>query len=299
MKSVGLVGIGQMGMPMGRNLLKAGFALKVYARNKSSLSPLVELDAESVETPRRLFAESDLVFLCLPTPKDVTEIIFGGQGLVSNLDVRGKTIIDTSTIDPKSSRNISKRLLSLGVEYLDAPVSGGPEGAANATLTFMVGGKKEVFDRFSEYFAALGRNIFYMGPSGSGTGTKLVNQLLVSSNTLAAAEAMQLALALGLDSGQITEVIKTSAGDSFAFRRVAPKIASSIFGDGWQTYLLEKDLKLLLETESDLKLPGVSVKSSFEIFSESVREGNGKVDSSSVIKVLEKMKSDESRSTGS
>jgi 3-hydroxyisobutyrate dehydrogenase len=290
MKSIGLIGIGQMGMPMGMNLLTAGYALNIFARNKNAAGTLLEKGARFCENPRQVADESETVLLCLPTPKDVTEVIFGNEGIALGDHTKIRIIIDSSTIDPKSTRNIYSKLETIGIEYLDAPISGGPEGATNATLTFMVGGNRDAFEKGNDVFRALGKNIFYMGSSGSGTGAKLVNQLLVSSNTLASAEAMQLAAALGVDSTQIIDVIKTSAGDSFAFRRVAPKIASQNFGSGWQTWLLEKDLRILLQTEKELGLPSVSVKASSEVFSEAVKSGLGNVDSSSVIKVLEKMK---------
>ncbi len=290
MKSLGLIGIGKMGMPMGMNLLKAGYALKIFARNKEASLPLLESGAKASDSPRKLIEEVEVVVLSLPAPKDVSEVIFGNQGLAISRDAKGRTIIDTSTIDPKTSRLVARRLEAIGINYLDAPVSGGPEGATNATLTFMVGGKKEVFRESEDIFRAMGKNIVYMGPTGSGTGTKLVNQLLVASNTLAGAEAMQLSKALGLDPARVIDVIKTSAGDSFAFRRVAPKIANGNFGSGWQTWLLEKDLNLLAQTGVDLGLPSVSVKTSKEIFSKAVAEGYGNTDSSSVIQTLEKMK---------
>ncbi len=291
MKSIGLVGIGQMGMPMGKNLLRVGYDLKIYARRVEALHPLLELGAKSVESPEFVSKNSEIIVLSLPAPQDVIEIIFGNHGLASGLS-DGKTVIDTSTIDPKSSREIAHRLKEIGVNYLDSPVSGGPEGATRASLTFMVGGRKVTFEKSNEIFRVLGKNIFYMGESGSGSAAKLVNQLLVSSNTLASAEAMQLAKALGLDSRQIIEVISTSAGDSFAFRRVSKKIAEREFGEGWQTYLLEKDLRLLLKTSSDLGLPSISVRTSLEVFSKAVAEGLGKVDTSSVIKILDGMRTD-------
>jgi 3-hydroxyisobutyrate dehydrogenase len=287
--SLGQIGIGQMGLPMAKNLLAAGLALNVYARKKSAADPLLSLGASLVDSPAQLSESCEIVILALPAPSDVKEIIFGKEGLAEK---KGglRTIIDTSTIDPNSSRDISSRLEKIGIDYLDAPVSGGPEGATNATLTFMVGGKEEAFKRNEELLGILGKNIFYLGASGSGTGAKLVNQLLVSSNTLASAEAMQLCMALQIDPNEVINVIKTSAGDSFAFRRVAPIIASGNYGPGWQTRLLEEDLKLLAATERELGLPAISVRLSLEIFSESVKMGNGNVDSSSVIKVLEKMR---------
>ena len=275
---------------MGMNLLKAGYALSVYARNKEAARPLQDSGAKLSESPRKLIEEAEIVILSLPAPKDVSEIIFGNQGLAINRRAEGRTIIDTSTIDPKTSKLVAKRLEAIAIKYLDAPVSGGPEGAANATLTFMVGGRKKVFEECSDVFHAMGKNIVYMGPTGAGMGTKLVNQLLVASNTLAGAEAMQLSAALGLDAQKVIDVIKTSAGDSFAFRRVAPKIAEENYGSGWQTWLLEKDLNLLIQTGADLGLPSITVKTAKEVFSKAVAEGLATTDSSSVIQTLDKMK---------
>lgn len=296
MEKVGLVGVGQMGLPMGKNLLRAGYAVPIFARRREAANPLLALGATFSDSPAQLMEESEFVLLCLPTPNDVRQVIFGNHGLAYGLNIRGKVVIDSSTIDPGSTREIARRLRSLGIEYLDAPVSGGPEGASNATLTFMVGGKRDAFEKTSGLFRSMGKNVFYLGESGAGTGAKLVNQLLVASNTLAAAEAMQLSQALGLDRKQVIEVIKTSAGDSFAFRRVAPKIANSDFGSGWQTYLLEKDLRLLLETSDALGLPSISVKSAHEIFSKSLERGLGNVDSASVIQVLKEMKKPKEKS---
>lgn len=293
--SLGLVGIGQMGMPMGLNLLKAGYALNVFARRSEALAPLLEKGARSLGSPKEVFEESSVAVLALPGPPEVKDIIFGKRGLSDCWEIGGKVVIDTSTIDPLSSRQIAQRLKAMNVDYLDAPVSGGPEGSARGTLTFMVGGDKGAFERCEKIFQSMGKNIFYTGGSGSGTGAKLVNQLLVASNTLSTAEAMQLCSSLGLNSDQVIEIIKTSAGDSFIFRRVAPNIAHENFGSGWQTYLLEKDLKLLSATASRLGLPSPSVKNTLDVFSRSVENGFGKVDSSSVIKTLELMRSEDKK----
>jgi 3-hydroxyisobutyrate dehydrogenase len=290
MERIGIIGIGQMGMPMAKNLLQAGFALTVFSRRKEAADPLIESGATFADHPSDVIEKSDIVFLALPAPRDVKDVVFGKAGLASAFNVRNKIIVDTSTIDPSSSREMARRLKGLGVNYLDSPVSGGPEGAAKGTLTFMVGGDKQTFEKCEGVLKTVGKNIFYLGRSGSGTGAKLVNQLLVASNTLASAEAMQLSLALGLDSKQIIEVIKTSAGDSFVFRRVAPKMAESSFGPGWQTYLLTKDLRLLEETLEQLGLPSMTVKTSLEVFSKSLEQGLGDIDSASVINVLDKMK---------
>jgi 3-hydroxyisobutyrate dehydrogenase-like beta-hydroxyacid dehydrogenase len=289
MQNVGIIGIGQMGMPMARNLLRSKYRLTIYARRKSKAKPLEKLGANLVESPRLLAASSDVVLLSLPSPEVVREVVLGNDGVAFGLK-RGGVVIDTSTIDPKTGTEISLKMKRRRLHYLDSPVSGGPEGAERATLTFMVGGEREVFEQCRSIFEALGKNVFYLGQSGSGQGTKLINQLLVASNTLSSAEAVQLAQALKLDLRKVIDVIKVSAGDSFIFRRVADRMSKRQFGSGWQTYLLQKDIGLILDICSKYHLPAVSASSAFGVFSESLEVGLGKVDSASVIKILEKQR---------
>jgi 2-hydroxy-3-oxopropionate reductase len=162
MKSIGLIGIGQMGMPMGKNLLRAGYNLTVYARRVGVALPLLELGAKLVKSPKLVSENSEAIVLALPAPQDVIEIIFGNEAITSGL-TPGKTIIDTSTIDPKSSIEIAKRLDMIDADYLDSPVSGGPEGATKALLTFMVGGRKEDFERCSGSLQSTGQEHLLYG----------------------------------------------------------------------------------------------------------------------------------------
>ncbi|MDA4131304.1 MAG: NAD(P)-dependent oxidoreductase, partial [Thaumarchaeota archaeon] len=251
---VGFIGLGQMGKHMAFNLVKAGFPVIVYNRTKAAADDLVRNGAESASTPLDAGKRADVVVLSLPTPEIVKEIIFGESGVAGSLK-EGKVIIDTSTIDPQSARDIEDTLKKKGILFLDAPVSGGPERAMDGTLTFMVGGDKKVFEDCDRIFRAMGKNIFYMGGSGSGQGTKLVNQILVSAHTAITAEAVQFGSELGLNMRDVIEVIKTSAGDSAMFRRTAPLMLSQEFKQGWQTYLIHKDLKLVQKTSSELRLP--------------------------------------------
>lgn len=238
---------------MARNLIQSGFNVTVYNRSSPSVTELSSEGAKVASSPSEVGMVSEVVLLSLPSTESVREVVFGSNGIAEGMKAPG-IIIDTSTIDPQASRSISKRLAEKGLRFLDAPVSGGPEGATKATLTFMVGGPKDVFDECQDIFEALGHSIFYMGENGSGEATKLVNQLLVAVNTLVTAQALKLGADQGLDLEQVVDVIKTSAGDSFVFRRAAPAMISREFGSGWQTWLMNKDLGLILDAASEMDL---------------------------------------------
>ena len=283
--NLGFIGLGHMGKPMARNLLKANYSLTVYNRSKESVKELVGEGASEALSPKELAERSDIVILSLPSPEVVKEVILGYDGLVSgkkNLHV----IIDTSTTDPESAREIEKELAKEEIDFIDAPVSGGPEKATEATLTFMVGGKPQVFKECLSVLSVIGKNIFYMGSSGAGQGTKLVNQILVSSNIVSTAEAIKFGKAAGLDIEKVVEVIETSAGDSFMFRKTARKMANGDFSGGWLTYLMEKDTKLIIETSRKLNVTMSMPPITHQKFSASVRSGNGQKDVSSVIDVI-------------
>ncbi len=286
LERLGIIGTGQMGRPMAENLLAAGRELTVYGRRKESSDYLVSRGAKSASSPSELASDCDAVILSLPTPEVVRDIIMGKNGLVLGLR-RGAVVIDTSTIDPGTARSIYAKLSRRGIHLLDSPVSGGPEGARAATLTFMVGGEESVFRRCLPIFKDLGRNIFYMGRSGSGQATKLVNQLLVSAHTLAAAEAVLYASSQMLNLNKVRRVIETSAGDSFVFRRAAPHMISHEFGKGWQVFNLYKDLGLILKTSSAISSGLGTPKEAYRVFEEAMKKGLGKTDSASIIKLLE------------
>ena len=281
---IGFIGLGKMGKPMARNLIRAGFTVTVHNRSQPAVAELSREGAKTASSPKEVGAESDVVLLSLPSTDSVRDVIFGGGGIVEGLKPPG-IIVDTSTIDPEASRSFSNRLMEAELPFLDAPVSGGPEGAAKGTLTFMVGGPKDAFDDCQLIFKTLGGNIFYMGETGSGEATKLVNQLLVPIHTLATAEALKLAAGQGLDLEKVIEVIKTSAGDSFVFRRAGPVMISKDFGSGWQTWIMNKDLGLVLDSASHLNLDLSLTRVTAQSFGRAMEHGLGKVDSAAIISV--------------
>jgi 3-hydroxyisobutyrate dehydrogenase-like beta-hydroxyacid dehydrogenase len=274
-----------MGKPMARNLIRSGFGVTVYNRSAPPVTELSREGAKVASSPSEVGMASDVVLLSLPSTDSVREVVLGAKGIVEGMKAPG-VIIDTSTIDPEASRSIGKRLAEKGLRFLDAPVSGGPEGAAKATLTFMVGGPKDVFDECQEVFRTLGSNIFYMGESGSGQATKLVNQLLVTVHTLATAEGLKLGAGQGLDLEKVVEVIRTSAGDSFVFRRAGPAMISREFGSGWQTWVMNKDLGLILDSASQMNLELSLAKVTAQTFAKAVERGLGKTDSAAIITTI-------------
>jgi 3-hydroxyisobutyrate dehydrogenase-like beta-hydroxyacid dehydrogenase len=288
---IGIIGTGQMGMPMAENLLASGYDLTVYSRVEDSTAELVRRGARRAHSPSELASNCEVVLLSLSTPQVVREIILGREGLAGGLP-RGATIVDTSTIDPDTERMIYAKLRLRGIHLLDSPVSGGPEGARARTLTFMVGGEERIFRRCVPILKDLGRNIFYMGRSGSGQATKLVNQLLVSAHTLATAEAVLYASFQRLDMDKVRRVIETSAGDSFVFRRASPSMISHQFGRGWQVFNLYKDLGLIAKTSSGIRRSLATPKRARAIFKEALQMGLGKTDSASIIRILEEKAGD-------
>ena len=285
---VGFVGLGRMGLPMARNLLRSGYSLAVYNRSREPVKALAKEGAYAAGSPREVAERAEVVLLSLPGPSEVLQVLFGERGLAEGL-AEGKMVIDTSTTDPATAKEAYARFREMGVGFLDAPVSGGPEGAERATLTFMVGGEREVFERSREILNRLGKNIFYVGPPGSGQAVKLVNQILVGLHTIATAEACLFAETLGLDHEKVYEIIKTSAGDSFIFRRAYMQMARRLFTEGWQTYLIQKDLGLVLRTAEGSSLPMPATALARQLYSSASRAGYEKKDSATLVEVLRRL----------
>ena len=275
-----------MGMPMARRLLKAGYKLGVYDLFKEPVEIMSREGAIKTESPKELSEASDVILLSLPDGDTVTRALFDENGALEGIR-KGGIIIDTSTIGPTYARRIASRVKENGVKILDAPVSGGPEGATNGTLSIMVGGEKQVFDDCVDVLKILGEHIFYMGGDGAGQSTKLVNQILVGINVVGTCEALMFASAQGLDIEKVADVIKASAGDSYMFRRTAPQVISRSFGKGFATFLVHKDLGLALSETAKIRGPLALCSLSRELIGANLHLDNERVDVASVMKVLE------------
>ena len=216
-KIIGFIGLGTMGKPMALNLLEAGYQMNVYDINPE---PLPELQANSARignSCKEVAGQSDVIITMLPKSEDVEKAILGENGVIEGAKANS-IVIDMSTIDPSFSRRISKTLADKHIKMLDAPVSGGQAGAIGGTLTIMVGGEEKIFQECSDIFQALGKNLFYCGPSGSGDVVKIINNLLAGINMVACAEGLALGVKAGVDLKILYEVINTSSGQNFSMQ---------------------------------------------------------------------------------
>ena len=243
---LGFIGLGLMGVPMCRNLLRAGFDLTVYNRTAVKAEPLVASGATAADSIADLAERCDVVLACLGTVAASEAAFCGEQGAVSR-SRPGQLYIDLGTIGPEAARRIAANVAARGVDFLDAPVSGGPEGAAAGSLTIMTGGRREAYERAEPILRAIGRNLHHLGEVGAGSVAKLVNQLLTLVHAAAAAEALALGSRAGADPERLLEVLRTSFGQSKMLERTVPRIVARDFAAGAPLRLYAKDLMLLRE----------------------------------------------------
>lgn len=254
---VGFIGLGNMGLPMARNLVKAGF--EVYGKNRSKGK---ELTFESAGgkiglSPAEMASELDIILTCLPLPEDVENIYFGKEGLIEN-GKEGLILVDHSTVAPELNTRVLNATKEKGISYLDAPISGGNFGAEDGTLTIMVGGDKQIFDQAHPLFEVMGKNIYHIGESGSGSVVKLINNLMVSFHTQAVAEAVSLGKNMGVDTQYLFEILNNSYAQSRIYERHYQNfIAKENYEAGFAIELLHKDMKLAMEmaNSANLDLP--------------------------------------------
>ena len=257
---VGYVGLGIMGMGMARNLVKAGFPLSVWNRTASKAEALAAEGATARATPAEVAANSDIIVICVSDTPDVEAVLLGENGIIHGAQA-GSLVIDCSTISPQATQVMAEKLAAKGIAMLDAPVSGGSEGAAKGTLSIMVGGAAADFERAMPVFKAMGKTITHVGGTGAGQTVKLVNQVLVVGNCLAMCEALLLAQAGGVDLKKTYDAISQGAAGSWMFTNRAPQIINRDWRPGFMVSLQQKDLRLVLEAADQLgvPLPGTSL----------------------------------------
>ena len=257
---IGWIGTGIMGAPMARRLLAAGNKVRVFNRSREKAAPLASAGATVMSDPAQAAADADAVFIMVPDTPDVEAAVATIEPSLK----RGQLVIDMRTIAPASERATASRLAANGVNYLDAPVSGGEPGAIEGTLTIMVGGNSTAFDRAKPLLALLGKQITYMGASGAGQATKLCNQIAVAVTLEAAAEALKLALGAGLDPARVLEAIGAVAASSWQLQNLGPKIIANDWRPGFFIKLIRKDLRLVNEAarEAGLAMPGLAMMTS-------------------------------------
>ncbi|MCE2404501.1 MAG: NAD(P)-dependent oxidoreductase [Dehalococcoidia bacterium] len=285
--NVGFIGLGRMGMPMSRRLLEAGFPLTVHNRSRPKVDELAAAGAVGASSAAEVAGASTVVLTCLPDVSTVEEVFLGKDGIVS-VASPGQVLVDHSTVGPSTSRAIAEAAEARGASFLDAPISGGVERAAEGTLTIMAGGPPDAFETALPVFRAYGGNVRRVGGVGSGSVFKLINQLLVSVHSLAAAEAMLLGGRAGVDLDALQEVLATSWGSSFMLSRNGPVIASRDFDDARAPLrLFVKDLGLAQEYARDLNANSPLGERTLQVVERAISDGLGELDVSSLVLPLE------------
>lgn len=294
---IGFVGLGIMGKPMVKNLLKARFAVTCYNRTASKVAELVEMGAQAAATPREAAENSDVTITMVSDTPDVQEVILGTNGIIHGAK-SGSIVVDMSTISPAATKEISAALAKRGITMLDAPVSGGDKGAIAGTLTIMVGGPEEALERVMPVLLAMGKKVTHMGPSGSGQMTKLCNQIGCALTIQSFSEAFVLAAAAGLDLDKVFEAISGGAAGSWSMSNYGPKVLAGDFSPGFMVKLHQKDLKLVMDAARQLNvaLPGTAVAQ--QLFNVAEKENGGQLGNQAMIKPLEAMAGVEARSKG-
>lgn len=257
---VGFIGLGIMGRPMVRNLMKAGFKVRVYNRSAGPAEQLAAEGAIPAASPQDVAQSSDVIITIVTDSPDVEQVILGEKGVIHGARP-GSVVIDMSTISPDVTRDIAKALATQGVAMLDAPVTGGDTGAIAGTLSIMVGGDEAVFGECRSVLEAMGSNIVHIGSHGMGQTVKLCNQILCGLHALAAAEALSFAAKAGADLDKVLAVVTKGAGGSWALENLGPKMVAKDFEPGFMVKLLQKDLRLALESGQELRaaMPGTAL----------------------------------------
>jgi len=289
MLKVGFIGLGAMGRPMATNILKAGYSLTVYDVGAALVAEMKNKGAKTATGPNEVAACSDIVLFSLPNGAIVEEVVSGKDGLLSGSH-HGQIFIDLSSVTPTHTKKMAELAAAKGVDYLDAPVSGGVSGAASGTLTIMVGGKKEVIARCQEILQVIGKKISHVGSVGSGDAVKLVNNLLLGVNMVAVAEAMTLGVKAGLDPEVLFEIINSSSGRSYALEAKLPNfILKGNFEPGFTVNLQYKDLEMAVQTAKELGTPLIMANFAQQIYEMAKAKGLGQKDISAVIMLNEEL----------
>ncbi|HET8913017.1 MAG TPA: NAD(P)-dependent oxidoreductase [Ktedonobacteraceae bacterium] len=297
---IGFIGIGVMGRPMVLNLLKAEHQVSIFARHpdKPEVQEVIKAGAKLASSPRAIAMASDIVITMVPNSAQVEEVVAGPQGLLEGAR-KGLIIVDMSTIAPDTSRKMAKLAAEKGVGFLDAPVSGGSQGAVNGALTIMAGGEKAAFDKARPVLEAMGKkeNIFYVGESGAGEVIKLVNNMLCGIIAAGIAESFVLGVKAGADVDTMAKIIGVSSGASWQLSNQFPiRAFNGSFQPGFMTDLLHKDLGLALDLAAENATPVALTSLSRQMYEMARAEGHGRDDYTSLMKVLEQIAKIEVRS---
>lgn len=287
---IAFVGLGRMGQPMARNLLKAGHSLVVHNRSRGVVDLLTEQGAKAAGSPREALSGADIFMSCLLYPEQIREVYFGPGGIIDGV-TPGQIVVDFATVEPAFSRELAEAVAKRGGRFLDAPISGGPKGAAAATLSIMIGGNAEDVAAVRPVFECLGTKIFHMGPVGAGTSTKICNQILTGVQHALACEAMVLGTKSGIEPRALFEVLRQSSGQSNALERAVPNfiLPRSFDTPAFVVEGIIKDLECAIRTAKALGVQFMLAPVAQQLFRDAAARGHGQEDLSSVILPMEEI----------
>ncbi len=285
---IGFLGLGIMGRPMALNLLKGGHEVTVWARRSESMQPLLAAGAQGASSPADVARQVEVVISIVADAPDVREVMLGAQGAVHGA-AKGLVAVDMSTIAPAAAKQIGEDLAAAGVDFVDAPVSGGEVGAIAGTLSIMVGGTEEAFAKALPAFECMGKNIVHVGASGAGQVTKACNQIVTGMGVLAVAEAFAFAAKNDVHRSKVREALLGGFAYSKILENHGQRMIDRNFKPGFKSWMHEKDLNIVMQTahELGLCLPGSAATA--QMFNAMVGSGLGEEDSIAVLKLLEKL----------
>ncbi|MBM4331963.1 MAG: 2-hydroxy-3-oxopropionate reductase [Deltaproteobacteria bacterium] len=294
MKPIGFIGVGFMGKPMARNLLRGGYTLIAHDVNRGGVQELVADGAREAFSPKEVAKAAEIIFTSLPSDQAVEEVVLGQNGIIEGV-ASESIVVETSTISPTTARNVAKKLALKGVEMLDAPLSGGVVGAEKATLSIMVGGKAEIFERVLPLLQKLGKNITHIGGQGTGQIAKAANQIIVALSIDAVAEALIFAKKAGADPAKVRKALLGGFAQSRVLEEHGQRMLDRNFEPGGKMRFHQKDIGIVLAIARELGiyLPGTSMM--MDLWNAMTAQGMLDWDHSALVKVLEQMSNVEVR----
>lgn len=287
MKKIGFIGLGIMGKPMAENLIKAGYSLEIYDINKDVVNELVCKGAEYKELSQ-IGEECEIIFTILPNGKIVQNVLFGNNGVASKIK-EGSIVVDMSSVTPTESIFCATELKKLGVGFIDSPVSGGEPKAIDGTLAFMAGGEEEIYEKVLPYFDVMGSSALLIGPSGSGSVTKLTNQVIVNLTIAAVSEGFVLAAKAGADPEKVYKAIRGGLAGSTVLDAKMPMIMNRDFKPGGKISINLKDIKNVMGTAHDIDVPMPMTSQLLEVMQSLKVSGNLDDDHAAIAKYFEKL----------
>lgn len=286
--TIGFIGLGIMGKPMARNLMKAGYSLVVHNRSRAAVDELSREGAQPAASSREVAAASEIVITMLPDSPDV-ELVYAGENGIFAGAKAGMLLIDMSSISPVVARKLAEEAEKRGLDMVDAPVSGGEAGAINATLSIMIGGKAPAVERAMPIFQALGKNIVHVGDAGAGQVTKAANQMVVGTTIAIVSEALVLAAKAGVDPAKVRQALLGGFAQSKILEAHGQKMLERNFKPGFRIRLHEKDMKIALATGSEYGVPLMVTSQVAQMMTAMKSMGNGDLDHSGLVKFVEEL----------